>query len=94
MRFEDDGYLSVVEAHQIADRVDAHQLHESPHQVLIELLAVVPLQYGEDAVGRKSRLIHPMRSHRVVHVGDAAQRRGKIELGPLRARDPVPSARR
>ena len=37
--FPDDGDFVRVEAHQVADRVDADQLHEPADQMLVELLA-------------------------------------------------------
>src|SRR5688572_21040784 len=41
--------LAGVEADEIADREDADELREATHQVLIELLTIVFLQYGENA---------------------------------------------
>ena len=69
----------VLEPHQVARRIDAEQLHEPPHQVLVELRAVVALQHGEDALGREGLLIGALRPHRVVDVGDAAQHRADVE---------------
>src|SRR5687768_15229093 len=46
----DDGGLPAVEADEVAGRIDANQLHESSYQILVKLLAVVPLQDREDAI--------------------------------------------
>src|SRR3954447_7533445 len=54
--------------HQVAGGVDAEQLDESPHQVLIELRAVVALEHREDAIGRVRLLIRALRAHGVVDV--------------------------
>src|SRR5688572_4181474 len=80
VRLEDDGNLARVEPHEVAGWIDADQLDETLHQPLIELLAVVALQHGQDAVGRMRLLVHALRSHRVVHVGNPAQRRRQVEL--------------
>ncbi len=69
-----------VQLHEIADRIDAEQLHETANEMLIELLAVVALQHREDALGRKRLLVLALRAHRVVHVRDAAQHRRKIQM--------------
>ena len=45
--------LAGVESHEIACGIDTDELDEPAHEVLIELLAVVSLQHGEDAVGRE-----------------------------------------
>ena len=51
---EHDGNLAGVEPHEISRGIDADQLDEAAHQILIELLAVVPLQHRQDAVGREA----------------------------------------
>src|SRR4030095_8749981 len=58
IRLEDDANLAGVEFHQIALRVDADELHETADEMLIELLAVVPLQHREDPVGWKRVVVH------------------------------------
>ncbi len=79
---EDDADFARVEPDEIAHRINTNQLREAPHEVLIELRAIIALQDGEDAIGREGLLVHPLRSHRVVHVGDPAERRPEIEMRP------------
>ena len=74
-------HRAVVEAHEIAGRVDAEQLREAAHQMLIELLAVAALHHFENAIRRERLLIGALRSHRVVDVGDAAQHGADVEPG-------------
>ena len=74
-----DRDLAGAQPHEVAGRIDAEQLHEAAHEVLIELRAVVALQHGQDAVGRKRLLVGALRAHRVVDVGDAAQHRAEVE---------------
>ena len=45
-----DRDLAGRQPHQVAWRVDAQKLHETPDEVLIELRAVVALQHREDAL--------------------------------------------
>ncbi len=77
-----DGDFAGVETDQIACRVNAGELDEPPNQVLVELLAVVALQHDEDAIGGKRLLVHALRAHGVVHVRDADEHRGDVELRP------------
>ena len=55
--------LTCVKTHQVADGVDAEQLHEPPDEVLIELLPVVAFHHLEDAIGRERLLIRALRTH-------------------------------
>ena len=64
----DNRNLTRIEPHEIARWINADELREPADQVLIELLAVVPLQHREDAVCRKRLLIRALRSHRVVDI--------------------------
>ena len=75
----------VVRRTSVARRIDAEQLHEAAHEVLIELGAVVALQHRQDALGRERLLVGALRPHRVVDVGDAAQHRRDVERLPLDA---------
>ena len=90
MHLQHDRDLAGVEPHEIADRINAEQLHEAANQMLIELLAVVALQHREDPLRRKRLLILALRAHRVIHVCDAAQHRREVQG---RARDAVRVAR-
>jgi hypothetical protein len=71
-----------VQPDEIPRWIDTEQLNEPPHQVLIELRPVIPLQHGKDPIGRERLLILTLRSHRVVHVGDAAQHRRQVQCAP------------
>mgnify|MGYP003694298329 CR=1 FL=1 len=77
---------AVVEAHQVARRIDAEQLREAAHQVLIELLcrrcASCTARMRSD---RERLLIGALRSHRVVDVGDAAQHGAEVEAAARHA---------
>ena len=90
MHLKDDCDFAGIQLHEISDRIYTQQLHEAANQILIELLAVVPLKNGKNAFRREGLLILALRAHRVVHVGDAAQHRREIQIRP---RDAVRVAR-
>ena len=78
MHAEDDRDLVRAEPDEVARRIDAEQLGESPDQVLIELRAFVALQHREDAVARERLLIGALGAHRVVDVGNRAHHRAEV----------------
>ena len=73
---------AVVEPDEVAGGVDAHQLAEAADEPLVEARPVVLLEHREDAVGGEGPLVVALRSHRVVHVRDAAQLRREVQRRP------------
>ena len=78
---EHHGHLAGCQADQVADRVDADQLHKSSDEILLELRAVVTLQHRENTIGWRRVLVHTLGSHGVVDVRDAGEHGRQVERG-------------
>ena len=79
IRGSQEAQRAIVEAYEVAGRIDAEQLREAPHQVLVELVAVVALHHFENAIRRERLLVRALRAHRVVDIGDAAELRADVQ---------------
>ena len=79
VRLQDDRDLPRGQPHEVAGWIDADELHESADEMRVESRAVVLLENRENPIGRKSGLIDPLRSHRIVHVSDPAEHGPQIQ---------------
>ena len=79
VRLEHDGDFARIELHEIPGRIDADQLHEPAHEMLIEPPPVARAEYGQNPIGRERLLVMALGSHGVVDVGDAAEHRRDVE---------------